>query len=167
SAGVPTRRPSRERSRARICSVRTSVRCPPTSTSGRNTVGSALVDVGATTTVESSLRKSVWTMTAYRRPCCSCPRARGAGPSAWTSPLLTQRFHERLDRSDFASIVLVCGDAGGVYRREPVQTPTAGIDDGFSDRLGAALPVAHQQLESTRRFFVEPKRDRSFRHEEQ
>lgn len=67
----PAKAPSRTSgSTACVCSRRTRVRPPSTTTSGRNPAGPRDVDVGATSQVDRR-RSSDWTTTAYRTPCCS------------------------------------------------------------------------------------------------
>ena len=66
----PTMSPRRVTSTAPICSTRTRVGSPATSTSGRNDAGRALRDVGATITTERGRSSSACTTTARRSPCC-------------------------------------------------------------------------------------------------
>jgi hypothetical protein len=59
-----------------------------------------------------------------------------------------------LDGRNFSAIVLVGADSGSISGGDLKQTSTCRVDDRFANRHRPALPVAHEQLQGARGFFV-------------
>ena len=101
----PTKSPSRSAATAEVCSIKTCVCSSLTVIVGRKIRGGADRDVGATSTVDS-IRSSDCTMTAYRLPCCSPPRAPRGARSRWMSPR-TKLVHLREHPAAFRAVGFV------------------------------------------------------------
>jgi hypothetical protein len=101
----PTKSPSRSGATADVCSINTCVGSLFTVIVGRKMRGGADRDVGATSKVDS-MRSSDCTMTAYRLPCCSLPRAPRGVRSRWMSPR-TKLAHVRQHFAAFSAVSFI------------------------------------------------------------
>src|SRR5580693_4379981 len=116
----PAKSPSRLASTARIWSTSTRVGVPSISISGRKIAACALVEVGATISVESRI-PSLWIATAYRGPRCSCPAESLPGRSRNRSPRtdLVQLLVYGLDLSEVGRIIAKLFGITGGLRVQP------------------------------------------------
>ncbi len=156
----PARAPRRPTSTAPTCSTRTRERMPSTSISGRNEAGRALVEVGATKTIERGRKASDWTTTPNRRPFCSCPTPLGSR-NAKTSPRRTETLHELGDGQHLRSIGLVCFESGDFSCESSLVVETrCCLHQGGTDRFGPAHTGGLELGQRPQSFIVESNRYR-------
>jgi len=155
----PTGSPSRDGSTAAVCSASTRVSRPSTTTSGRKLAGSAEVDVGATSNVDSG-SASDCTTTAYRAPRCSWPRAPRGERSRWTSPR-TQRLHVAQYLRSLGAILLVGGQALRLRPQLLLRLLTGRREQRLADGSGNRRAVSRQRLDRASGLLVRTEGDRA------
>ena len=122
--------------------MRTWVCWPSTVMVGRNVRGTADLEVGETSSVESR-RSSDCTTTANRAPRCSWTRVFAGARSRWMSPR-TKLIHLGKDAAALDAVCLVV-QHGPRFGPHLFAAPEPdGVDECLSDRLRRRLSIGHQ-----------------------
>ena len=160
----PTASPRESLSTVRSCSTRSTVLRPRIVILGRNRVGVACVEVGATITVERPASSDACRTTANLRP---CPRvSRGAG-SATTSPRWSKLIHRIADLSHEPPVSGIASDKVRLGANLFEDRGSSRVDERLSNCLGLRQATSHELVERALSLCVEPNRDRPVSHFEQ
>src|SRR5688500_12588839 len=101
-------------------------------------------------------------MTPYRAPVSSWPRASRGARSRKTSPLCTDRVHERRNVCDGDAVLGIVRQCSRLFRQRASPGPVGALDQSLANGIGPVHPGRHQQIKSAFGLRIEPDRDGAF-----